>query len=275
MEPKKLLEADILDIVFEGRNKDYGAYQLRRTYNRRLVRALSVTAGVILTVFVAGFVWGRDGGKVKTAMPVDDVMLEAVKEKVETPPPTPPPPALPQQKIEIKQFTPPRIVKEDVKPDEKPPEQDKLDDVKIGTVNQEGVKDDGVTTPPVGDGGKGVIEAPKRQEEDADKLFVKVEVDASFPGGMQAWVRFLNKTLRYPEDALNNEISGKVMVRFIVDKEGNVSDVEAVSGPETGGLREEAVRVIKKSGKWIPALQNGRYVKAYRMQPVGFEISKE
>ena len=173
----------------------------------------------------------------------------------------------------MQQFTPPRIVKEDVKPDEKPPENDKLDDVKIGTDTHVGVADYGVVAPPVSDAGKGVVEAPKK--EDPDETFVKVEVDASFPGGLQAWARYLNKNLRFPDEAMNNGIDGTVMVQFIVDKDGNVSDVQALSGPEQGGLREEAVRVIKKSGKWTPALQNGRYVKAYRRQPVIFKVMTE
>jgi protein TonB len=78
--------------------------------------------------------------------------------------------------------------------------------------------------------------------------------------------------MRYPDEALNNEIQGTVVVQFIVDKEGNVSDVQAVSGPTEGGLREEAVRVIMKSGKWTPAVQNGRSVKSYKHQPVTFHI---
>jgi protein TonB len=274
METNKILDADVLDILFEGRNKEYGAYQLRKTYNKRLIRALSVTAGVILLVFVAGMVWARDSGKIRQAPAVTDIVLDDFKEKKVEPPVTPPPPKLEPVKVEMKQFTPPKIVKDDVKPDEKPPEQDQLDDVKIATVNQEGVKDDGVTAP-VSDGDKGVVEAPKKVEDDADKIFMKVEVESSFPGGMAAWQRYLNKSLRYPDDAVNNEITGRVTVRFIVDKDGNVSDVEAVGGPEQGGLREEAVRVIKKSGKWTPAQQNGRYVKSYKEQPVTFEMPKE
>lgn len=271
MDANKILDADALDILFEGRNKEYGAYQLRKTYNKRLVRALSLTAGVILLVFVAGIVWARDSGKVKMAMKVDDVVLDSYKDKLPDPPP-PPPPKVEPVKVEMKQFTPPLIVKE-VKEDERPPEQDKLDDVKIGTVNVEGVKDDGLATP-VMDAGKGIVEAPKKETED-DLPFTKVEVESSFPGGTPAWQRFLNKNLRYPDDAINNEIQGRVMVRFIVDKDGNVSDVEAVGGPEQGGLREEAVRVIKKSGKWTPALQNGKYVKSYKQQPVTFEMPKD
>ena len=168
-------------------------------------------------------------------------------------------------------FTPPRIVKEDVRPDEKPPDQDKVDDTKIGAVNQEGVKDEGLTGPPV-NAGKGVVEAPKKSDDDYDGIFRKVEIESQYPGGVPAWQRFLNKNLHYPEEAQNNEIQGAVMVQFIVDKDGNVSDVHAISGPEQGGLREEAVRVIMRSGKWTPAIQNGRQVKSYKNQPVTFKM---
>jgi protein TonB len=66
-----------------------------------------------------------------------------------------------------------------------------------------------------------------------------------------------------------------VVVQFVVDLDGNVSEAKAISGPETGGLREEAERVIRKSGKWVPAVQNGRRVKSYRRQPVIFSIVQE
>jgi protein TonB len=172
-------------------------------------------------------------------------------------------------------FTPPKIVKDnEVKEEEKPPEQEKLEDTKIGTVNQEGTKDEGITAPPVSDAGKGVVEAPK-DNEDYDKTFTKVEIESEFPGGPAAWLRYMNKNLRYPDDAVNNEIQGTVVVQFIVDKEGNVSDVQAISGPDNGGLREEAVRVIKKSGKWTPAVQNGRQVKSYKKQPIVFKLEAQ
>ena len=86
-------------------------------------------------------------------------------------------------------------------------------------------------------------------------------------------MRYLNKSLRYPQEAIDNEVQGNVIVQFIVDKEGNVSDVEAVSGPSE--LRDEAVRVIKKSGKWTPAVQNGRQVKSYKKQPIVFRLESE
>jgi protein TonB len=275
MDVNKILNADILDIIFEGRNKEYGAYDLRKTYNKRLVTAIIGTAAVILLLFIGYFVSNLNGGDKKQAMVVQDVQLEDVKEEKKNEPPPPPPPKIEPPKVEMAKFTPPKIVKDnEVKEEEKPPEQEKLEDTKIGTVNQEGVKDEGITAPP-SDAGKGVVEAPKKDEEDYDKTFTKVEIESEYPGGPAAWLRYLNKNFRYPDDAVNNEIQGTVVVQFIVDKEGNVSDVNAISGPESGGLREEAVRVIKKSGKWTPAVQNGRQVKSYKKQPIVFKLEAQ
>ncbi|HEY4062804.1 MAG TPA: energy transducer TonB [Puia sp.] len=275
MDVNKILNADILDIIFEGRNKEYGAYDLRKTYNKRLVKAIIATAVVILLLFGGYFVSNLNGGGPKKQMVVQDVQLEDIKEEKKNEPPPPPPPKIEPPKVEMAKFTPPKIVKDnEVKEEEKPPEQEKLEDTKIGTVNQEGVKDEGITAPPV-DAGKGVVEAPKKDEEDYDKTFTKVEIESDYPGGPAAWLRYLNKNFRYPDDAVNNEIQGTVVVQFIVDKEGNVSDVVAISGPENGGLREEAIRVIKKSGKWTPAVQNGRQVKSYKKQPIVFKLEAQ
>src|SRR5215467_8577640 len=271
MEANKILSADVLDIIFDGRNKDYGAYDLRKTYNRRLAKALIGTAVVVVLLFAGWFLSNLSGGAKKQAVQVEDVQLEDIKEAKKNEPPPPPPPKVEPPKVEMAKFTPPKIVKdEQVKEEEKPPEQEKLEDTKIGTVNQEGIKDDNITAPPVSDN-KGVVAAPK--EEDYDKTFTKVEIESEYPGGMAAWQRYLGKNLHYPEDAVNNEIQGDVIVQFFVDKEGNVSDVEALSGPEE--LRDEAVRVIKKSGKWTPAVQNGRQVKSYKKQPIKFRLEAQ
>ena len=277
MESNKILSADILDIVFEGRNKAYGAYELRKSYNKRLGLALIVTASVcLLTVGGYGLSMLFNKTSVVKAVEVKDVQLEEIKqeEKPEEPPPPPPPKPPDPPKVEMAKFTPPKIVKdEEVKEDEKPPEVEKLEETKIGTVNQEGVKDEGIVAPPVEDAGKGVVEAPKKVEEDWDKTFTKVEIESEYPGGTVAWQRYLNKTLRYPQEAIDNEVQGTVVIQFIVDKEGIVSDVEAISGPNE--LRDEAVRVIKKSGKWEPAVQNGRKVKSYKKQPIVFRLESE
>ena len=278
MEVNKILTADILDIIFDGKNKSYGAYELRKTYNKRIVTAMIVTAAICLLIFLGYFVSkALEKNADKKEMVVQDVQLEEVKQeekKNEPPPPPPPPKPVEPPKVEMAKFTPPKIVKdEEVKEDEKPPEVEKLEDVKIGAKNQEGVKDEGVVAPPVSDAGKGVVEAPKKVEEDWDKTFTKVEIESEYPGGASAWARYLNKSLTYPSEAQEAEVQGTVVVQFIVDKEGNVSVVQAISGPKE--LQAEAVRVIKKSGKWTPAVQNGRQVKSYKKQPITFRLESE
>ncbi|PWT70761.1 MAG: hypothetical protein C5B59_20390 [Bacteroidetes bacterium] len=98
----------------------------------------------------------------------------------------------------------------------------------------------------------------------------KMEIESEFPGGPTAWARFLNANLVYPKKAVKKNIEGDVIVQFIVDKEGNVSNVEALSGPEL--LREAAVKVFQNSPKWKPAFQYGRKVKSYKKQPIKFRL---
>ncbi|HVU94176.1 MAG TPA: TonB family protein [Puia sp.] len=275
MEANKILESSLIDVIFEGRNKAYGAYELRRHYPQRLLLSLAGVAVITGALFGVDYIARRSPAPVKQQFMVVDVQLEDVKEAQHNePPPPPPPPKQVMAKVEITKFTPPKIVRDnEVKEDERPPEQEKLNETRIGVINQEGVKDEGVTAPPVSATGNGVVEAPKpKNVEDYDRTFTKVEIESEYPGGTAAWMRYLNKNFRYPEDAINNEIQGTVVVQFIVDKEGNVSNVEAVSGPETGGLRQEAIRVIERSGKWVPAIQNGRNVKSYKKQPVQFKL---
>jgi protein TonB len=273
MESNKILNADVLDIVFEGRNKEYGAYDLRKTYNRRMSISLGVMMAVALLVFIGVILGDSIAARNKTKVEIKDVTLEDVTDKKDEPPPPPPPPKPPEPpKVEIAKFTPPKIVKdEEVKEDEKPPEQDKLQDVKIGIVNQEGEKDQGIVAPP--DKGTGEVVAPKVDNEDYDKVFTKVENPAEFPGGQDAWRRYLERSLQYPEAAQEAGIQGVVRVQFIVDKEGNISEVQALNDPGEG-LADEAVRIIKKGPKWKPAEQNGRKVIYRHIQSVTFRLDQ-
>src|SRR5450432_1374310 len=271
MEVNKILTADVLDIIFDGRNKQYGAYDLRKTYNNRLRTSLFVMGGLVLALVAGYLISNYEGSGKKQVVQVQDVQLEDIKEEKKNEPPPPPPPPKPPPQVEMAKFTPPKIVKdEEVKKDERPPEVEKLEDTKIGAANQEGIKDDNLTAPPPDS--KGVVEAPK-DNTDYDKTFTKVEIESEYPGGIAAWYRYLSKNPVYPDEAVSAEVQGQVVVRFIVDKEGVVSDVEAVSGPNE--LRDAAVRVIKKSGSWNPAIQNGRKVKSYKSQPVNFKLEAQ
>jgi len=210
----------------------------------------------------------------------EDVVLSSVetpKKPIEMPPPPMPKPPAPPEHMNLKTIknTAYDIVADDKVPEnEKPPQVTELDNALIGTFNRDGDQPDGTVIAPPGDpNGTTGVTAITRDVEEEDAIILKVEIESEYPGGPAAWQRFLYKNLRYPQEAIDNEIQGAVVVQFIVDKEGNVSDIEAVSGPVE--LRAEAVRVIKKSGKWTPAIQNGRKVKSYKKQPIGFRINAE
>lgn len=272
MEANKILNSDLLDLVFEDRNKAYGAYDLRKTYNRRIRIALGSTFGVLLLLILSSFVAKNIDDGDDTEVQVQEVVLEDIKqeEKEEEPPPPPPPKPIEPPKVEMTKFTPPIIKKdEEVKQEEIPPEVEKLEDTKIDVVNQEGIKDEGLAAPVI-DEGKAVVEAPK---EDENKVFTKVEIEASFAGD---WSKFLQRNLSGdgPSSAGAPPGSYQVVIQFIVDREGQVSDVQPLT-KHGYGMEEEAMRVIKKAPKWTPAVQNGRQVKAYRKQPITFMISDE
>lgn len=276
MEISNILTADVLDIIFDGKNKTYGAYELRKTYKRRLL--LSIAGMLTIILIFVGSILLANSRKEQLARMIElppDMELEKVENKrEEVKPPPPPKPPEPPKQIAQKMYTAPIITKE-ATPDERPPENESLEDVKIGTKNVEGNPDDGTLAPPPSqsDGvAKGITEAPKKEP---DEPFMKVEIESSYPGGTEAWRRFLTKQLQrnYPQAALDNEIHGTVVIQFIVDKEGNVSNVEALSGPEE--LRDAAIKVVQKSGKWIPAVQNHQNVKSYKRQPIVFSIGTE
>ncbi|WP_205508846.1 energy transducer TonB [Longitalea arenae] len=276
METSTILTADVLDILFDGRNKDYGAYELRRTYNKRLAVSITVMLSATAMLFVGFAFAGKKTTVAKEFIIGPDVVLESAP-PVEKPVALPPPPVKqtpPPVQVQTIKVTPPRIVPDAQVPETEMPPVEAQALVRIGTETRDGVPgDDLVIAPPADGAGKGIIEVPKKEVEAGDGILMKVEIESEYPGGTAAWQRFLYKNLRYPQEAVDQQIHGFVTVQFIVDKEGNVSNVEAVSGPEA--LRAEAVRVIKKSGKWTPAIQNGNKVKSYKRQPIGFRLAEE
>lgn len=277
MEANKILDADILDIIFDGKNKAYGAYQLRKTYNSRMAKAL-IAVGVLLLVVVGGtlIVSFINAKAAKDELTVVDTQMAEVKKDEPPPPPPPPPPPTPPPPPEIKQiqFTPPKIVKdEEVKKDEVIKELEPDAVISTKTVESDNTKQ--VVQAPVEDKGTQVVEVPVKAVEE-DKIFTKVEIEAEYPGGTGAWKKFLERNLNGQVAADNSAPSGKytVVVRFIVAKDGSVSDIT----PETSvgyGMEAEAVRAIKKAPKWTPAQQNGNIVKAYRRQPITFMVGEE
>jgi len=282
MDANKILSSSALDILFDGRNKEYGAYDLRKTYAKRIRIALLGTLAVVV-LFVAGMLINpkKDEAAAKK-YEVKDVTIENYKKPPppkKAPPPPPPPKAAPP-KIEMKQFTVPKVVKDElVKPDEKPPKQDEK--ITVGPVTQHGLKMDGALAAPpevkgIGGTGKGPG-AGGTGDGDYNKEFTSVQVEAKYPGGPAAWKKYLERNLRQQTPVDNGAPAGTyaVVVSFLVAKDGTTSEVKAISAPDPDyGTAAEAVRVIERSGKWNPAIQNGRSVIYREKQKIIFQVAE-
>jgi len=213
---------------------------------------------IALAFFFIGLGWYLS--KKTGSKQLDVLDTQSADIKKETPPP-PPPPTLP-----------PKIVKdEEVKEDEKIEEIKEDQVISTKTVESDN-KDAKVEVAPEGNGT--VVDVKKDDEE--NKIWTKVEKEAEYPGGDAAWRSFLMNNLRGEVPVDNGANAGvyQVIVRFIVSKDGSLSDISCESDPGYG-MCSEAVRVIKKTKSWRPANQNGREVNAYRRQPITFQVEEQ
>lgn len=271
-----LISSDWVDLVFEGRNKAYGAYRLRKSTTKRNILAmvavviLLVVAFIILTV--KNFV---DEQRAKVAMTQvaeltnykqPEKKAEVKQKKVEVEPER----VVERVKSSIK-FTAPVIKKdEEVKPDEELKTQDELMSTKtaIGTFDVKGNDDANGEVLKA----KEVIaepEPPKHEEE--DKVFDIVEQQPMFPGGQTALMKYLSEHTKYPVVAQENGVQGRVTVQFVVEKDGSISDVHVLRGVDPS-LDKEAVRVVKSMPRWTPGKQNGINVRVNYRVPVLFRL---
>lgn len=280
METSKILTADFIDILFDGRNKEYGAYELRTKYSKRMWQALGST--LLLVGVIAAGAYLKNSYAKRNSVLINmspDVNISAIPPEPEVenlPPPIPPPPQkIDIPKIQTIKLTTPLIV-DDKDVNEPPPSQTDIAESKISTITQLGVKDIGlVEAPKQIDKDKGIIVTAK-VDDNPEKIFEKVEIDAKYPGGAGAWKNFLERNLRGETPVDNSAMPGTytVVIQFIVDKQGHVSDIKALTNLGYG-METEAMRVIKRSGRWTPAIQNGNNVTAYRKQPITFRVLEQ
>ena len=273
MEANKILKSDLLDIIFEGRNKSYGAYELRHSYNKRIKVAVITMAGICL-IFITGVLLANSGGKkMNGQLLVKDYELTSITEPPKkTVIPEPVKPKEVEQVHTIK-VTPPRIVEDELVTKTEVPPNDDAENIKIGKENIGGIDKDIVAPPVEKEGTGGVIELPVKQKE--PDSFTTVKVEAQFPGGLDAWKMYLERNLNTNMPVDNGAAAGNytVIVSFVVDKDGNISNVQALNDPGYG-TAQEAIRVIKKSKQWTPALQNGRNVTYRQKQSITFVVSE-
>lgn len=270
----KLNSAEWCDLVFEGKNKQYGAYKLRQSSSKRVVVAFIVMLIFVGLVAAIPSLVNAVKSLTKSETSTMDDTFELSKIPIEEQVPqeniikeaaAPPPPPL---KTTIK-FTPPVITEDDkVTEDNQVKTQDDLKSAK-GSISAFDVKGTDVA---------GAVDLRELQdhkviveEKEPEKPFTTVEQMPSFPGGEAEMQKFIRDNLKYPVVAQESGIQGRVTIRFVVTKEGKISEVTVLRGIDPS-CDKEAVAVVKKMPSWIPGKQNGRAVPVYFTLPVVFRL---
>lgn len=279
MDAKDIMHASQLDILFDGKNKAYGAYMLRKNYQKRIELAMAAT-GMLVLLFVGAVLLPDKKGDMDAPTILADPVVKLVRYKE----PVkllviPRPPAEAPRKVEMQHLAVPKVVDDQlVKPDEVPPKQ--TDKIRVGPITQHGIAADGLLTAPpevkgVSGNDKGLVGSAVDQT-DYSKEVTFVQVEAKYRGGKAAWKKYLERNLRNQTAIENGATPGiyTVVVSFLVAKDGGVSEVRAIKVPHPDfGTAAEAVRVIERSGKWLPAIQNGRFVIYREKQKVVFLVN--
>lgn len=271
-----LLDNNWVDLVFEGRNKEYGAYVLRKETGKRNLKSMLLVFAVIIAIMaaVAAKVAIENAFPKKVAMETD-VEISKLAQKKEAKVEKKAPVKVEEQKVVEKvkssvKFTPPVIKKdEDVKPEEELKSQEDLNktNTAIGSFDVKGNDEAGGEVLKA----KEVIAQPEPPKEEETKVFDVVEVMPSFPGGQGALFEWLSKNIKYPVVAEENGVQGRVIVTFVVERNGSITDVQVVKSVDPS-LDKEAVRVVKAMPHWIPGKQNGSAVRVKFTVPVTFRL---
>ena len=270
-----LISLEWTDLVFEGRNQDYGAYQLRKGTSKRNIWSIIIVALAAALLFL-GLTVHRMAEPNRTVMNMQAVEVANIKKdkkdvKVEKKDPVKVEPERIIEKVKSSvKFTAPVIRKDNLVKDE---DEIKLDEIEkstkaIGALTVDGndelggevlrIKEE-IASP----------EPPKHVED--NKIFEVVEQNPTFPGGTAALMSWLSQNIKYPVIAAENGVKGRVIVQFVVEKDGSITDVVVVKSVDPS-LDKEATRVIKNMPHWIPGRQNGSPVRVRFTVPVTFTL---
>ena len=271
-----LIDNGWVDLVFDGKNQAYGAYQLRKDTGKRNLKALLtmfagfaiIAAIVIAKVSIDNYIASRNAA-IET-----DVELTSLAEKKEAKVERKEEPQV--EKIEVEKvkssvaFTTPEIKKdEEVQEDQEMKSQEELaaTNTAIGAFDVKGNDEaEGEVLK-----AKEVIAQPEPPKEEETKVFDVVEEMPQFPGGPQALFEYLSKNIKYPVVAEENGVQGRVIVTFVVERDGSITDVKVVKSVDPS-LDKEAQRVVKSMPHWIPGKQNGSAVRVKYTVPVTFRL---
>jgi len=243
------------DIVFENRNKEYGAYQLRKKYNRVVLIATLIGIAVIATAVIVPYINASRNAskKMRDAKEVIAEMSNDLQNEA-APPPPPPPPSEVQTVVK---YVAPVVV----------------DSVKVEDESKLMISDEQVATTE----NKAAVEIVEQKQEEVEpeqkeeEVFVVVEEMPEFPGGVIALRQYLANAVKYPVIAQENGIQGKVYVNFVVNKDGSVSNAKIARGVDPS-LDAEALRVVSTLPKWRPGKQRGAPVRVSYTVPISFKL---
>jgi len=258
-----ILKDQWLEIVFEGRNKIYGAYELRKTNSKTSLRALVIGSLLFALAVSAPLIISLIPDSSDEDLTLDTKITTVKlppkeKPKENLPPPPPPPPKVDQVK-----FVKPVVAKaEDVT--EEPPKIEEIKDKKLGAETIKGDPDAELTVEPVGNGPADVVEDTNIYSS------AGIEVKPDFPGGIEKFYKYVGNNYRAPEE---EGLKGKVYVTFVVEKDGSLTDIKVIR--DIGyGTGQEAVRVLKKCPKWNPGEQNGKKVRVLYSLPITIQSAE-
>lgn len=263
-----------LEILFEGKNKRYGAYQLRDDSSNRHIKSLIVVivlglAAIFLPDIIENMILSKktvaqDEAFAQTEFNTTQEQKKPEQQQEEM--------VIPQETRELAKsimVTEAKIVdSEEIREQNLAQANDVLKDIDavIATKTVENGVTDGSGFNP--DDYKQVVETTTPEEE---TVYTWVQVKPSFPGGEEARLKWLKENLEYPQQAVADEIQGLVQVGFVVEKDGSITNVKVVQSAHST-LDREAVRLVKAMPKWIPGKQNGNTVRAYFTQPIRFVL---
>lgn len=263
MDPKKLLQADYLDIIYDNRNKLYGGYELRKSYNRRIKKGVGFLMLGLSAIVSFSFI---NIEKEKTIVPptvYTNPTIVDIEKKAIVPPPKPPSnPPPPAANTHI--FTIPKITDEEIKPEQQMSKVEDLTKSNSGLSNVDSGAE-GITPPIAGTGpaSTGPVTPPATA---SIPIFVE-----QMPAPAYDMLAYLAKNISYPPNAREAGIQGRVGVQFVINEDGSISNVKVVRSIG-GGCDEEAMRVIKSMPKWKPGKNNGTAVKVLFTQPIMFSL---
>ncbi|MDB5117906.1 MAG: Gram-negative bacterial tonB protein [Mucilaginibacter sp.] len=264
-----LCKSEWLDLVFAERNKEYGAYYLRQHYAGNIIKAMGITFLSIVSAFLIIGVLIRVKPVTERIIPMINMpyVVPPVPPKVQ-PQKAKPAAAKPSPPVTTTKYVP--MVVTDKPVTEDPP---KLVDIK-GEVGQVNITVPGDGKVPDPDAAKGDPKGTGTAEPKVDNtIHYGADVMPEPFGGAAGWMKFLQKNLRYPGEALDKNMTGRVLVSFVVEKDGSLSSITVDRGAGFG-MDEEALRVLKLAKAWKPGLQNGQPVRVKYTLPVNFSLNQ-